>query len=301
MAPYFLANGVYPLFITWKTGFGESISGILEDAVGKFFKPSEEFPTRGWWSDIKNKLKDARDRSVEVACESLLVKPVWMQMKQNAAAAADGGAGLTLLADHLAELRGKVPALEIHLVGHSAGSILHGHLLDRLAQRKLNAATVSLFAPACTVRFALDHYTPAVANGIVRKERVFFDILSDERERADTVGPYGKSLLYLVSRALEDVHKMPLLGMEAAWNPQVEAEDQWNPGKAEDVKEWRRFAHDMTTWRVHRKDRAKVSDGREYIPLAHGSFDNDVEVVGATLERIRGSALIAKVESLHGF
>ncbi|MBI5015712.1 MAG: C1 family peptidase [Deltaproteobacteria bacterium] len=300
LAPYFRANDIYPLFVTWKTGFGESISGMLCDAVGKFFKPSEQFPARGW-DDVKHRLKEAMDRSVEVACENLLVKPVWMQMKQNAAAAADPGAGLTLLAAHLAELRKRTPALELHLVGHSAGSILHGHLLDRLVRAKIAVQTVSLYAPACTVGFALDHYASAVEREVVPKERLFFDILSDERERADTVGPYGKSLLYLVSRALEDVHKMPLLGMEAAWNPAVEVQDQWNSRRVQDVGRWRAFMGDMGTVRVHGKDRARVFDGVDFIPLAHGSFDNDVAVVTATLERIRGGSLAAKVESLHGF
>lgn len=301
MAPYFRENGIYPLFVTWKTGFGESITGMLDDAVGKFFKPSEEMPSRGLWADIKNKLKEAMDRSVELACENILVKPVWMQMKQNAAAAADRDAGLTLLAGHLAELKNRIPALEIHLMGHSAGSILHGHLLDRLALKKLQVKTATLYAPACTVGFALDHYVPAIDKGVLAKDRLFFDILSDEREQADTVGPYGKSLLYLVCRALEDVHKMPILGMESAWNPAVEAKDQWNARKAQDVREWREFMGGMQTVRVHTKDRAKVFDGQEYISLAHGSFDNDTQVVATTLERIRGQALAVKVENLHGF
>ena len=302
MAPYFRENGIYPLFVTWKTGFGESITGMLDDAVGKFFKPSEEMPSRGLWSDVKNKLKEAMDRSVELACENILVKPVWMQMKQNASAAADRDAGLTLLAGHLAELKSRIPALEIHLMGHSAGSILHGHLLDRLALKKLQVKTATLYAPACSVGFALDHYVPAIDKGVLAKDRLFLDILSDEREQADTVGPYGKSLLYLVCRALEDVHKMPILGMESAWNPAVEAKDQWNARKAQDVKEWREFMGGMQTVKVHKKeDRAKVFDGQEYISLAHGSFDNDVQVVATTLERIRGQALAVKVENLHGF
>jgi len=301
MAPYFRENGIYPLFVTWKTGFGESITGMLDDAVDKFFKPSEKMPSLSLWADIKNKLKEAMDRSVELACENILVKPVWMQMKQNAAAAVDQDAGLTLLAGHLAELKSRIPALEIHLMGHSAGSILHGHLLDRLVLKKLQVKSATLFAPACSVGFALDHYVPAIDKGVLAKDRFFFDILSDEREQADTVGPYGKSLLYLVCRALEDVHKMPILGMESAWNQAVEAKDQWNPRKAQDVKAWREFMGGMQTVRVHTKDRAKVFDGQEYISLAHGSFDNDVEVVAATLERIRGQALAVKVENLHGF
>jgi hypothetical protein len=35
MAPYFLANEIYPLFITWRTGFLESVGSILEDIAGE--------------------------------------------------------------------------------------------------------------------------------------------------------------------------------------------------------------------------------------------------------------------------
>ena len=33
LAPYFKANGVYPLFLTWRTGPTETLSGILEDEL----------------------------------------------------------------------------------------------------------------------------------------------------------------------------------------------------------------------------------------------------------------------------
>jgi hypothetical protein len=52
------------------------------------------------------------------------------------------------------------------------------------------------------------------------------------------------------------------------------------------------------TLRLHRKKREYVSTGAGQIRLAHGSFDNDVEVVSDLLRRIRGGALLAKVENL---
>ncbi|MNJ54257.1 hypothetical protein D3C77_496910 [compost metagenome] len=46
--------------------------------------------------------------------------------------------------------------LEIHLVGHSAGAIFLGHLVDLLAVRELKGriGSLHLYAPACTVQFA---------------------------------------------------------------------------------------------------------------------------------------------------
>jgi len=300
MAPYFIANDVYPLFITWRTGFLESISGILYDAVERFFARPSETPSRGWISDLKQQVDDARDRSIEVASEKLLVKPVWAQMKQNAAAASHVGgeeAGLQLVAEQIANLKEKLPKLEIHLVGHSAGSILLGHLLSIFKKRGLNVSTLSLYAPACTVDFAVKHYVPAVPK-VVAKSGMFVDLLSDGRERADSVGPYGKSLLYLVSRALEDRHKMPLLGMERAWDGKDDA-GMWNSAGLEGLAKWRKFAGPITV-DVHSQEQVQVAEA-EHIPLAHGSFDNDIEVVAKTLERIRGGELLKPVASLQDF
>jgi hypothetical protein len=149
------------------------------------------------------------------------------------------------------------------------------------------------------VKFALDHYKPVIEGGLLRKEEIGFEILSDERELADGVGPYGKSLLYLVSRALEDYHCMPLLGMALAWSEVIGD----NPfGSADLLKQtvlWREFWGTAPGPR-ELKDKA-VSDGQEMIPSAHGCFDNAIDVITRTLTTILGRAPENPVENLHGF
>ena len=124
-------------------------------------------------------------------------------------------------------------------------------------------------------------------------------MMDDERERADTVGPYGKSLLYLVSRALESRHKTPLLGMEWAWKTSKAPEDQWSkdPSINAALAAWSNHAAGISL-RLHDKRREYVSTGADRIKLAHGSFDNDIDVVSNTLKRMLGGKLIAKVENL---
>ena len=87
-------------------------------------------------------------------------------------------------------------------------------LFDLLPARNLDVASCHLYAPACTVRFALEHYLPAIEKQVLPRKRFHIHLLSDAVEICDTVGPYRKSLLYLVSRALETCHKMPILGLE---------------------------------------------------------------------------------------
>jgi hypothetical protein len=248
---------------------------------------------------IKEALGEARDRSIEVASENLLVKPMWSEMKQNAAAAAQSGAGLQLLAGHLLALKKRIPSLEIHLAGHSAGSIVLGHLFSQLDPR-LSASSLTLFAPACSVGFANQHYGAAMKAGKLVPGSMHVDIMDDERERADSVGPYGKSLLYLVSRALEARHKTPLLGMEWAWASAAAPEGQWSnaPDVMADLAAWSGYASNMPAPRLHGKRREYVPTGASRIKLAHGAFDNDIEVVGDMLQRMRGEPLVAKVENL---
>ena len=298
MAPYFRENGIYPLFITWKTGFLESITGMLEDVVTQFLAPGSA-PEQGWFDNLKRQIRDARDRAIEVACEHVLIKSVWVQMKQNAAASARTGSGLHLLTNQLATLKKKIPKLEIHLVGHSAGAILLGHLLDKFSSKRLTVKTCSLYAPACTVDFALKHYGGAHEKNVLSKKRLFCDVMSDERERADSVKVYGKSLLYLVSRALEEAHKMPILGLEGAWSKEAETADMWNKRQLLELRDWRKFMTGTSGLKVHRQK--TISNGCDQIALSHGSFDNDVEVITATLERIRGKKVRTTVECLRWF
>lgn len=297
MAPYFRENGIYPLFITWKTGTLESIGGILEDSAREIFRGLPEMRDEGVVDRIKEAMAEARDRSIEVACENLLVKPLWSEMKQNAAAATQTSAGLQLLAGHLLALKKRIPDLEIHMAGHSAGSIVLGHLFSQLDKR-LAAASLTLFTPACTVGFANQHYGDAIQAGKLSPDNVHVDIMDDERERADTVGPYGKSLLYLVSRALEMRHKTPLLGMAWSWKGNA-PQGQWSndPETQAALETWAELATGMSL-RLHGKRREYVSTGASQIRLAHGSFDNDIEVVSAMLQRMRGAPLVAKVENL---
>jgi len=297
MAPYFEANGIYPLFVTWRTGPFESIRWMLEDAIAEFVSPARARLRPGWFAE---QMQEARDRVLESICRRLLVRSVWSQMKQNARASAGDGGGISLVAKHLSALKDSIRELEVHLIGHSAGAILLGHLLESLTGGDLQISTCTLYAPACTVGFANKWYVGAENREILLKDGIHFDVLSDERERADTAGPYGKSLLYLVSRALEDVHKMPILGMQAASENVPGLEDVWNEQYDGDVESWKKFTGRKVLGKIHTE--THVKDGVEMIPLAHGSFDNDIEVVTDTLVRIRdGAALDVEVTNLHGF
>jgi len=284
LAPYFKANGVYPVFLTWRTGPTETLSAILEDELKKVPRPEGDIGDL--FERVKETAAEVLDRTVEVLARPV-AKPIWSQMKQNAAAAAEAKRGCALLAESLAQLKQQAPQTEIHLVGHSAGSIILGHLLDLLPAHQLSVASCHLYAPACTVRFALDHYMPAIENKVLPRKRFHIHLLSDAVEICDTVGPYRKSLLYLVSRALESSHKMPILGLEQAFD--AKANPKWHEAEQDSVKRWQKFwsAGGNGLDVVSGKQVSTGSLGRA-IRACHGSFDNDAATIETTLKRITG-------------
>lgn len=321
MAPYFKANGIYPIFITWKTGFLESISNQLKDFLQESFIRAGIDPESSRAMGILDKMREPIDRGIEKMSRQLLVRGVWSEMKENAQYASDravrgypqqGSAvrpgGMVILSKALSDLK-KQYDFDIHLVGHSAGSILFGHWLDELVKRKLSIDSTTLYAPACTLEFANKHYINACNKGILDKKNLTIHMMDDERELADKVGPYGKSLLYLVSRALEDIHKMPLLGMAAAWDPKnAQKEDEkFNTCQSREIEKWNEFARKGTskvTYHEYDKSFSKVltSLQGDQIDLAHGSFDNDIKIVEQTIRQIKANKpLEFPVENLGGF
>lgn len=305
LAPYFAANGVYPLFLTWKTGIGETLGYLAEDWARRILGADVERA-----GGILELLGDAKDRAVE-ALAHVLGRGVWNQMRENAALALRPGHCLDLLALNLVELgralRARGTALDLHLVGHSAGAILLGHLLERLMQPDLAAAapkvrTCTLFAPACSTRFAMERYAAAADAGLVELDRLALYVLSDGNEKRDglpspEVPAYGKSLLYLVSRALHDKRKMPLLGMERALLAQYANDsDQWAEDELATVRAWQaRFTGTATTIAAPEVRDTKLG---HRIQSTHGSFDNNIDALTETLQRIAGKRLVAPMEWL---
>lgn len=283
MGPYFTANGIYPLFYTWRTGLLETLGGVLRDAVGDTLAPARSL--------LGSTFSDATDGLLETVAHR--VRWMWREMKDNAALAAQDGGALALLAAALVRLRQDYPTLEIHLAGHSAGAFVHGHLLELCRATRLPVASVTLYAPACSLAFARRCFVAAVAAGVVPRDRFWLHLLSDAAERDDTVGPYGKSLLYLVARGFEEVRKTPLAGLyrtvdAAAQHPDDEL---WRAADWPAVQAWRAWvaalpaqadgvpACEVTTMRM------PVSV-QEALKPGHNAFDNDIVILSRTINRV---------------
>lgn len=299
MGPYFTANGIYPLFYTWRTGLLETLGGVLHDAVADTPAPALGLAERNF--------SDAKDGLLETVAHQ--VRWMWREMKDNAAQAAQDGGALALLAAALLRLRQHHPALEIHLAGHSAGAFVHGHLLELCRAARLPVASLTLYAPACSLAFARRCFIAAVAAGVVPRDRFWLHLLSDAAERDDTVGPYGKSLLYLVARGFEELRKTPLAGLQRTVDAAAQHPDDelWRAADWPAVQAWRAWvaalpaqadgvpACEVTAMRM------AVSVQRALKP-GHNAFDNDIEILSRTINRVLGrlpnAALAAPVTDL---
>lgn len=251
MRDIFKRNGIYPLHIMWETGFTEELTDVLADT---FSRGQQRV---GFGSDML-------DWAIEQFARGI-GRRLWRQMKVDAErpfeAGRNGGAAIKALLD--ANAAAKNP-MQVHLVGHSAGSILLAELLGALPGMGLGANGVSscaLMAPACTVDVFDAAYRPALAGGGVLKKLFQYNLI-DGRELDDSVGPYGKSLLYFVSRAFEDEPKTPILGM-AKYSEELDL-----PG-------------DHAIWYAGRDRKRSDSD-------THGGFDNDRMTMNDVLANILG-------------
>ncbi len=249
---------------------------------------------------MKDAAIEAFDRTIEVIVRPA-VKPIWSQMKQNAAASSEQGHGGALIAAALLDLKKRVPNLEVHLIGHSAGSILLGHLLDLLDPKKLDDRVDFAVRARLHGRVRARSLRAGRCNrGLLAKSSLHIHLLSNRRELDDTVGPYQKSLLYLVSRALESDHKMPILGLaksvQTGQQRQLQRPHHGRPrcrgGRRSGAQAIRTCTYSI---------RATVSTGPagKNIKASHGCFDNDAATIEATLARILGTTPPHPVESLE--
>ncbi|WP_202922290.1 N-acetylmuramidase domain-containing protein [Pseudoxanthomonas koreensis] len=266
---------IFPVFLMWETGAMKTITNLIEDKLSR-----DEARASGAMQKFKDRWKEWWNQRVEGIARPL-GRPLWNEMKENAAKiSSNPDSGVRLLFD-LYKAKAKeygLPKLRLHLVGHSAGGILHSHLGAAAIAAGFDLRSVSLLAPAVRV----DEFDRTLGKAVLRTgTKLLVAHLSDAAERADpTCKPYGHSLLYLVSRSFEDRKETPLLGLERdlvparatmAWGAQMMAVS--SPGSD-----------------IARLPSAGMLEGGTRRPLeatTHGSLDDDKALQRLVFDLIR--------------
>jgi hypothetical protein len=204
---------IFPIFLMWETDLWSTLKNIWTDIQAKQPRTTGGMfdKVKGWW---------------DTRLERLLSVPgsqVWGQMKQNADAisSAPESGGLKLYEASKSSPYFKDPSkIRLHLIGHSAGAIVHSYIVNRL---KWNFETVNFMAPAVRSDVFQSQVVPAIRSGKVKRYHQFE--LTDEIELKDpTCEPilgYNHSLLYLVSQSFEKGQVTPILGMEKFFNSEI--------------------------------------------------------------------------------
>lgn len=259
--PALYDNHIFPIFLMWETDLLSTLKNRLEDVLQR-----QVLPTGGvldslkkWWNE---------------RLEKLLALPgsmIWGEMKQNSEAittAADSGGAKLYQACQRSPLFSDMSKIRLHLIGHSAGSILHCHVVERLGGAGWNFESVTFMAPAVRVDVFQQKVIPALKSGKVKRYNQFH--LSDDMERKDpTCKPilgYTRSLLYLVSHSFEKGEITPILGMEKYFQSDIAPKE---------------LPHTNTY----------SAPGKESKSTTHGGFDDDATTRASVVKLILGKTM----------
>jgi hypothetical protein len=263
---WWLANGVYPLFFVWETGFLETLGQILS-------------PSRAMLPGGRGIVNELGDRITEALAHNLGGVGIWSQMKLAAARGVDSGGATTVTVEELHGLLDAVTdrQVELHAVGHSAGSIFHCWFVPKVTARAgTTFKTLSLLAPAIRVDdFAL-RLLPIMGDKVT-KTTIF--TMAKDLELADSLGAfYGKSLLYLIYHALEPDTETPILGLDECLHADARLRHAFGlMGQSSTMG-------GSVIW-----SRTQATSGPDAsTATSHGGFDNDVPTMNAVIRRMLG-------------
>jgi hypothetical protein len=259
--PALYEHKIFPIFLMWETDLWSTLKGRLADVLA-----GQQRPTGGLFDGVKNWWNER--------LEKLLATPgtaIWSEMKQNADAISNtaAGGGMKLYqACRQSPYFADLSKVRLHLVGHSAGAILHSHVVDRLGGKGWKFESVNFMAPAVRVDLFKKTVVPAITSGQVKHFNQFH--LSDDMEQKDpTCKPilgYSRSLLYLVSQSLERGEKTPILGLEKYFNDEIASKNLPN----------------VSTW---------AAPGKESKSTTHGGFDDDQVTMASVIALMKGNTL----------
>jgi len=283
----FLNQEIYPLAFLWNTEYGATLRQILENSL-KQRRPE------GTVEETQDFMLDRLDDALEP-----LVRPEgslqWSILKTKALQAAkvyNGAIRLTL--EFINQLQKQEPNLEIHVIGHSVGSLLLEPLVQLLTTQGLIGgsllagdvgydraiASCTLWAPASTLSAFHQSYGQAIAHDKIGKFTLF--TLTDDAEKNDhCANLYHRSLLYLIAHSLEEKPRIPFSPTHAQGTAIAGMETFIR--QDEQLQEW--IASGKIDW-ILAPNTGSQGDRFHSAARTHQGFTQDRATLKATLDRI---------------
>src|SRR4029453_14884749 len=126
-----LENEIYPVHIMWETGFWESLKATIFD----LFTNKDERAGADWLQKLREGAIEAKDRTIELTAAGP-GKVLWNEMKENGRLASAAQGGMRLLTQNaqagMERLGPERKKWELHVAGHSAGSIFAAYAVELL-------------------------------------------------------------------------------------------------------------------------------------------------------------------------
>lgn len=253
------ATSIYPIHFVWETGFF--------DAIKQIFSGMRQAAPRDLWDYTS-------DPATEAFARTFGGVKIWSAMKRSAelAVADDGGASYVAqkLAAFCAAHSGEI---ELHAVGHSAGSIFHSHFLPTAIVKGVPSfKTLHFLAPAIRVDEFKRRLLPTLGNKV---EHLTMYTMKRDWEEDDSVAIYQKSLLYLIYYALEPKSKSPILGLEISVREDDELKKLCGLGGSPSQ-------HAEVVWSVSQE----ITGRSASTSRSHGGFDNDRPTMNSVARRV---------------
>jgi hypothetical protein len=258
--PALYQNRIFPIFLMWETGLFSTVTHRCRDLIAQL--TAEPRPTAG--------LRDQVQRFWNTRVERTLAEPgswLWDEMKQNAEAITRhprSGGRILYEASRGIIAPGQV---RLHLIGHSAGAIVHSYVVQALAGAGWEFESINFMAPAVRVDTFARTVLPQMQD--MRVKRYHQLHLSEEMEQQDpTCRPlcgYGRSLLYLVSESFEHGQRTSILGI-------AKHHDAMLTDLGADVR------HRMASWSAPMAGSMSTT---------HGGFDDDDRALETVIKLIR--------------
>jgi len=261
------ANGVYPINFVWETGLWETFGDLLRKIRGQ-----------GQRSIVADYLTDPL---IEAALRVLPAEQIWTAMKYAAELSSARGGGARYAAERLkAFVDRHGDDVELHAVGHSAGSIFHSHFVPACHALGLPPfRTLQFLAPAVRVDTFLGQLGKLIGAGKGVDQLTLFTMRKQYELEDNCFQIYRKSLLYLVAASAESERDTALLGLEVSLRSNSATRALFGldggPGGDGEVV-WSTTAH---------------AEGRSASrSTSHGGFDDDPATLSSVVRRVLGKA-----------
>ena len=299
IAPYFLENGIYPIFLIWQDSYVSAIKQSIED----FFKNALELQGVNTKDEVMLQDKEALSRAIENHTRKISTRAIWSEVKEKALNAnleiieefqSKKQGVIYILTNALEKLQQEYHHLEIHALAHSSGSqLIATEWLTELAYRKMRLHSMHLIAPTLSIQDANNYIAFSHKEGLFEQDDIHVYMLDREMECADSISRYSKSLLCLISRSLERIHKTPLLGLEDAWECQSVNEENpiFNVQQLDEITKWYKFSSNTNKkcfkYILRKKDsNLKRSLNNDFIQLNHKNLDSSIFILENILKVI---------------